>query len=98
MRRSASSGIGLGRYTRWSRLSTTARYASIYTLASGGGAPAPRRPAARTTIYTLASDGGAPAARNPNGRTAITGASARDPAAAGATPYRARRRVRPAAP
>jgi len=40
-------------------------------LASDGGAPAPRRPAARKTDVALASDGGAPAPRRPAARKTV---------------------------
>src|SRR5205823_1193864 len=40
------------------------------SLASDGGAPAPRRPAARPAGLSLASDGGAPAPRRPAARPA----------------------------
>src|SRR6266850_702327 len=43
----------------------------VLRLASDGGAPAPRRPAARTTVLRLASDGGAPAPRRPAARTTV---------------------------
>src|SRR5882762_680042 len=44
----------------------------VLRLASDGGAPAPRRPAARTTVVLrLASDGGAPAPRRPAARTTV---------------------------
>ena len=46
--------------------------------ASAGGAPAPRRPAARTT-YTRASTGGAPAPRRSAARTAEISSSAGSP-------------------
>src|SRR5438067_9167908 len=39
--------------------------------ASAGGAPAPRRPAARTALRMRASAGGAPAPRRPAARTAL---------------------------
>src|SRR5213592_1232187 len=41
---------------------------TMFFLSSDGGAPAPRRPPART-IRILASDGGAPAPRRPLART-----------------------------
>src|SRR5438094_361474 len=41
----------------------------IQRRASAGGAPAPRRPAARTTLQRRASAGGAPAPRRPAART-----------------------------
>src|SRR2546427_8617605 len=40
------------------RLRRVGRTATSHRLASDGGAPAPRRPAARTTSHRLASDGG----------------------------------------
>src|SRR5262249_24185433 len=46
--------------------------ALITRRASAGGAPAPRRPAARTALITRrASAGGAPAPRRPAARTAL---------------------------
>src|SRR5881397_1532427 len=47
------------------------RASPIHRLASHGGAPAPRRAAARTTLHKLASHGGAPAPRRAAARTTL---------------------------
>src|SRR5215471_18029024 len=71
----ASSSMAARNFARMSgfTLTDTTRASmvdSFLMLASNGGAPAPRRPAARTAHLMLASNGGAPAPRRPAARTA----------------------------